>query len=103
MREGSGTGGGRLAYAYARAGKRDSASAVLNDLERRFRSEYIPAYSIAVAYAGLGDIDSAMAWLEKAIEMHDPNIALYFRSDFMLDNLRPDPRFQRLLRRVGLG
>jgi hypothetical protein len=47
-----------------------------------------------------GDIDNAIAWLEKAYEMHDPNLPYLLSPVF--DNLRNDVRFQELVRKMNL-
>jgi serine/threonine-protein kinase len=102
-RESNGRGGlGRLAYVYARQGQTDSALAITRWLIERYQRERILPYSVALAYAGLGDRDRALEWLERAVDEHDPNIALFLGTDPLLDSLRPDPRFTRLLRKVGL-
>jgi hypothetical protein len=50
-------------------------------------------------YANLGDKDQALEWLEKVIEERGGDG--YIKVDPALDQLRDDPRFQELLRRVG--
>jgi serine/threonine-protein kinase len=97
------SGTGRLAYAYGRTGRTDSALAMTRVLNERFRRESVFPYSVAIGYAGVGDRASALEWLEQAVDEHDPNVALYLRIDPLLDSLRDDPRFQRLLRRIGQG
>lgn len=57
-----------------------------------------PAY----IYSVLGDRDRAFAWLEKSMEMHTPDPPA-LKVDPSLDDLRSDPRFDQLLRRVGLS
>ena len=56
---------------------------------------------IAGAYARLGARDSAFEWLEKAYAEHNPAL-VHLRENVVFDNLRPDPRFADLLRRIGL-
>jgi tetratricopeptide (TPR) repeat protein len=88
-----------LARAYAAAGKRQEATALLNDLRTRSADGYSHAAEIAMVYAALGDKDQAMTWLNQAYEERfNPGVLL--RIGF--DPLRSDPRFQDLLRRVGL-
>ena len=95
---GSPTCTANLARAYAASGRRNKALQLLNDLKKRSNPGYSPASEIAVIYAALGDKDQAMAWLEKAYEERfNPSVLL--RPGF--DPLRPDPRFQDLLRRIG--
>ena len=88
-----------LAYAYAVSGRRDEAARILNDLKNQSPQSFSNAPEIAMVYVGLDDKDQAMAWLERAYaERFSPWVLM--RPCF--DPLRPDPRFQDLLRRVGL-
>jgi TolB-like protein/DNA-binding winged helix-turn-helix (wHTH) protein len=89
-----------LAHAWAAAGEKGKAEKMLRDLEHTMKAKASP-YTMATIYAGLGENDRALeslgkACLEKSLD------AGWIRSDFLLDSLRPDPRFQGLLRRVGL-
>jgi TolB-like protein/DNA-binding winged helix-turn-helix (wHTH) protein/Tfp pilus assembly protein PilF len=88
-----------LARAYAAIGKRTEAQELLADLKKRSSPGYSHGTEIAVIYAALGDKDQAMTWLEKGYEERfNPGVLL--RPGF--DSLRPDPRFNDLVRRVGL-
>jgi TolB-like protein/DNA-binding winged helix-turn-helix (wHTH) protein/Flp pilus assembly protein TadD len=88
-----------LARAYVASGNRSEAVKLLNDLKKRSNPGYSHASEIAVIYAALGDSDQAMNWLEKGYEQRfNPGVLL--RPGF--DPLRSDPRFQDLVRRVGL-
>jgi tetratricopeptide (TPR) repeat protein len=96
---GSPTFTANLARAYAGTGRRSAAIELLNDLKKHSKPGYSHASEIAVVYAALGDRDQAMAWLEKGYEERfNPGVLL--RPGF--DPLRSDPRFQNLLRRIGL-
>jgi len=89
-----------LARAYAASGKKSEATKILNDLRKQSTAAYSHAPEIAVIYAALGDSDQAMSWLEKGYEgRFNPGVLL--RPGF--DPLRSDPRFQDLVRRVGLN
>src|SRR5713226_1489804 len=97
---GSTTCTSNLAYAYAVSGMRNEAVRILNDLKNRSNHGVSNAPEIALIYVGLDEKDQAMAWLEKAYaERFNPGILL--RPAF--DPLRSDPRFQDLLRRIGLS
>ena len=74
---------------------------MLRDLQRRSSEGYVSSYLIATIYAGLDDKDRAFEFLEKAAAGWD--IAWQIKVDLRIDNLRSDPRFQALLRRVGLS
>ena len=58
-------------------------------------------FGIAVIYAGLNDKDSAFLWLEQALKNHEGYMALV-KVEPMLENLRDDPRYTDLLRRMKL-
>jgi TolB-like protein/DNA-binding winged helix-turn-helix (wHTH) protein/Flp pilus assembly protein TadD len=92
-----------LAHAYAVTGRRAAAKKILRDLEQKSKSSYISPYMIATIYAGLGDKDRAFALLEKAYQERSWDMAWHIKADLRIDNLRPDPRFQNLLHRVGLA
>lgn len=84
-----------LAFAAAVNGHREEALKILNRL--KLDAEVLKdCHSIASIYAGLGDRDSAFAWLEKAIATHEPGIVL-FKVEPMLQSLRSDPRFEELI------
>ena len=57
---------------------------------------------IATVYAGLGEKEEALAWLDKAYEARSDFI-VFIKVDLAWDGLRSDPRFQDLLRRIGLA
>ena len=90
-----------LGHVFGVAGKKAEARVVLDELLQTSRREYVPADSIALVYAGLGEKDEAFTWLEKAREEHAFKIA-WLKVEPQWDSLRDDPRFADLLRRVGL-
>jgi len=59
-----------------------------------------PPYSIAFIYNGLDERDKALAWLERGYEQRDPKM-VFLKVESKWNNLRDDPRFQDLFRRVG--
>jgi len=88
-----------LARAYAVSGKRNEAVQLLNELKKRATPGASHGTEIAMMYAALGDRDQAMNWLDKGFEERfNPGVLL--RPGF--DPLRSDPRFEDLVRRVGL-
>lgn len=89
-----------LAHAYARAGDEDRARALLNDLAGESKKRFIPAVPMAVVYLGLGDLDVAMEWLERAYAERSQALT-FLNSEPIYDPLRSNPRFQELRRRVG--
>jgi tetratricopeptide (TPR) repeat protein len=90
-----------LAHAYAAAGTRTQAIKILDKLRELSSEKYISPFEIGVVYAGLGEREHAFEWLEKAYEEHTTEIVT-LKVESRLDILRSDPRFQDLMRRVGL-
>lgn len=91
-----------LAHAYAAIGRRAEAEKILHDLKQKSKSAYVSPYVIATIYAGLGEKDRAFDFLEKAYHERSLEISWHIKADLRIDNLRSDPRFQNLLRRIGL-
>ena len=91
-----------LGHAYAAAGKRDEALRTRDQLKEISEQRYVSAYAFAIIYAGLGEKDQALQSLEQAYQNHDWMMAR-LKIDPLLDNLHSDPRFQDLVRRVGLS
>jgi tetratricopeptide (TPR) repeat protein len=93
---------GFLARVYALHGDKQAAYALINKSISEAQTRYISPYSIALAFVGLGDLDSAFGWFETAYETYDEWL-LFLRKDRRLDVLRADPRLHDLMRRVGLA
>jgi len=101
----SGGGASQLAflgYGYAVANRTPEALDISDKLKKVSREQYISAALVAGVFAGLGDTDQAMAWLEKANETRDPWL-MGLKVDPIFDSLRSDPRCLDLLHRVGLN
>jgi TolB-like protein len=92
---------GHLGNAYARAGKVDAARKTIAQLEEHVRKDGLGRYEIALVYAGLGERSEAFKWLEESYKAHDEGLT-NLKIDPCLDPLRSDPRFDGLLRQVGL-
>jgi len=89
-----------LGYAYARAGKIAEAKKQLAFQLDVWKTWHNNAAAIASTYVGLGDKDQAFAWLEKDLQNHG---SVYMIKAWPYwDPLRSDPRYQDLLRRIGL-
>lgn len=92
---------GRTVYALARAGKRREAENARNELAELARKKYIPPYVLAIADLGFGEKQKALADLEKAYE--EKNLQMVFlKVDPKWDELRKEPRFIELLRKMRL-
>jgi TolB-like protein/Flp pilus assembly protein TadD len=93
---------GHLGNAYARAGQVDLARKTISQLEEHVRKDGVGRYEIALVYTGLGKKQEAFKWLEESYSAHDVGL-VYLKIDPCLDPLRSDPRFDDLVRRVGLA
>ncbi|HSE98112.1 MAG TPA: tetratricopeptide repeat protein, partial [Blastocatellia bacterium] len=96
---------GYLGVSYAVAGKRERARAILKELKEKYVRGEALGQSIAVVYAALGEKEQAFAWLEKDFQVRSgplPFAAHDTVSDKTRDALASDPRWQDLLRRIGL-
>ena len=93
---------GELGHALAVAGRRAEALAVIEGLRHLAATRYVSPYSVALVYAGLGDRDRALDWLDKAYAERSDYMA-YLTLEPMLDGLRSDRRFAALVERVGLS
>ncbi|HET6898184.1 MAG TPA: winged helix-turn-helix domain-containing protein [Vicinamibacteria bacterium] len=89
-----------LGFAYGMAGRRREALEVLARLDRASRERFVSPQSFAVVHLGLGDRGQALFWLEKAYDQHAFEVLGF--SGEIYDQLRDDPRFQDLLRRMRL-
>ena len=90
-----GHGAATLVAAYARAGDRGSALALLDTLKARSAHEYVAPFELAVAYANLGDRDRAFAALDQGIKERDVLLPENFFEP-LLDPLKQDPRYGRV-------
>jgi len=90
-----------LAAAHVAAGNRDSAQALLTELTDRSRREYVSPFAFVHPYLRLGDTTLALDWLERAADAHDGNLAEN-PFDPYLKPLRSNPRFLRVMKRLGL-
>jgi TolB-like protein/DNA-binding winged helix-turn-helix (wHTH) protein/Tfp pilus assembly protein PilF len=90
-----------LAHAYATMGNRPEAQKILGELQRQSKISYASPYMIATIYAGLGQKDRALQFLERAYQERSPDLAYFIKADLRIDSLRSDPRFQDLMHRMN--
>jgi len=91
-----------LGFAYAVTGKQDEARRILATLEKLHEQGAVPSGSVAILHGALGEPNEAFAWLERAYEERDPQLT-YIKAGRRFEPLRKDPRFEKLVRRVGLA
>lgn len=90
-----------LAFACALAGKRKEATKILRQLQRAAKTTFVSACTFALIYVGLGKKDEAFAWFGKACDERSSALP-FLKVNPRFAPLRDDPRFAKLLRRVGL-
>jgi serine/threonine-protein kinase len=92
---------GALGHVLGAAGKRAEAEAILAELEEQSRTRYVPRYHFAVVYYGMRDAEGALR--EAAAGLAERSgVAAWISVDPHLSWLWPDPRFQALVRPLGL-
>ena len=89
-----------LAYVYAAVGQRGKALEILQELLALSKREYVSPYQIAEIYTGLGDMDRAFEWWNKAQQAGFDYV--YLTAWPANDVLRSDVRYKHLLERIGL-
>jgi TolB-like protein len=89
-----------LGHVYGRAGDRAAALDALKQIDSLSRDKYVSPLDFSIVHVGLGDVDSALAWLERAIDERVMRVTELPTATF--DELRAEPRFQALAARAGL-
>jgi tetratricopeptide (TPR) repeat protein len=90
-----------LGFALAKSGKQAEARAELERLLKAAKERYVSPYNIAMIYTGLGEREEALAWLERGYRIRDPRLT-FLKAEPKWNDLRSDPRFAELVRKVGL-
>jgi TolB-like protein/Flp pilus assembly protein TadD len=91
-----------LAHACALAGKDDDATAILEELQYASEKRFVSAYNFALIFVGLGKEEEAFTWFDKACDERSSAMP-FLRANPRFASLRGDPRFEKLLRRIGLS
>lgn len=82
------------------SGARSEGRKILEEMQQPSQRRYVPPEYIAMVYEGLGERDHAIQWFEKAYTERSINI--WFLPDPALDSIRSDPRFKKIMQRMGL-
>jgi eukaryotic-like serine/threonine-protein kinase len=90
-----------IGQAYAKSGYKAVLRTWVEHLTGPSNHGYLAPASVASIYASLGENDHAFEWLEKAYQERDSDL-VFLKVERAWDNLRSDPRYADLLRRVGL-
>ena len=92
---------GVLGWSYGIAGKKDQARELLAELEERSEKGFVSSFWVAVIYMSLGEIDKSFEWFYQAFDERDSNL-IYITVTPPFDAIRGDPRFKKLLKKMGL-
>jgi len=93
---------GPLASCYGGAGDKEKALLLLDELNAAAAQAYVAPISWVMGYLGMGDVEHAFEWLEKAAEARDP-LLCYLKVGPIYDAIRDDIRYADLLYRIGLA
>jgi tetratricopeptide (TPR) repeat protein len=89
-------------FILGKSGQKDAARTILEEFLgiSAQKNRYVPSLYIALIYLGLGDTGQTLRWIEKAYE-EGTSYLLYLKTDPKVDDLRPDPRFQQIIKKIG--
>jgi serine/threonine protein kinase/Tfp pilus assembly protein PilF len=92
----------RLAYVLARIGNEKASREILESLINKSPKHYISSLRIALIYIALDEKDQAFTWLDRAYLERCDDLPVLIKTSFIFNEIRPDPRFQDLLKRMKL-
>jgi len=90
-----------LGWEYALAGRRSDAEKVLRQLKALEAHDDADYYNLAIVFLALGDKEQSFKALDRAFEQHTGSMA-FLKSDPFWKDVHSEPRYQDLLRRIGL-
>jgi eukaryotic-like serine/threonine-protein kinase len=90
-----------LARNEALAGRTAEARRLVAEMEAASRRGWVPPSALAVPLFALGDADRGFVWLQKAVDARDQSLLLFAVSPYY-SGYRKDPRYQEILRQIGL-
>jgi hypothetical protein len=91
----------QLKEAFAKSGARGYWKRTLENYKESAKSQYVPSVMVAEACVRVGDKECAFQWLEKGFEERD-DLMINLKVEPIFDAIRPDPRYQDLVHRVGI-
>jgi len=91
-----------LGHALARSGKQEDARAVLEQLSELSARRYVSPYSMATVHIGLGQVNQAIEWLDRAADERS-NWMIFLNVDPIFDPIRTEPGCRRIAQRIGLA
>jgi TolB-like protein/Tfp pilus assembly protein PilF len=90
-----------FAIAYLKMGQKKEAKQILDDMIERAKQEYVSPYYIALLCFSVSENDLGFEWLDKAYKERD-HWLFYLNVEPMFDSVRSDPRFSKLVKKIGL-
>jgi tetratricopeptide (TPR) repeat protein len=90
-----------LAFAHARAGKIKEAENILAEVLDTSKKKYIPEFYVACVYGALGKKNEAFEWLDRTYKERANGLST-IKVNPMVDDLRSDPRFTEMLKKLNL-
>jgi TolB-like protein/DNA-binding winged helix-turn-helix (wHTH) protein/Tfp pilus assembly protein PilF len=87
--------------AWERGGEKAVAQWGVEDIKAQARKQYVSSYALAQAVSYTGDKDETVKYLNEALGQHDPSL-INIQSEAMFDFIHSDPRYQALVRKIGL-
>jgi TolB-like protein/Tfp pilus assembly protein PilF len=90
-----------MGHEYAVSGETAKATQIIAKLQQISAHAYVPTIYIALVYTGMHDLNHAFQWLDAAYDERCEYL-VYLPTEPLADPLRSDPRFPRLLQRLGL-
>lgn len=91
-----------LGHAYAKSNRKGEAKVILDELKEFSRHRYVSSYEVAAVYVALGDTEQAFDLLERSSSEHSFHL-VFLNVWPQFSVVRPDPRFQNIVQRVGLA
>jgi len=89
-----------IGHAYAKAGRREEALRMIDELQHSTGERHVSPFHFALIYAGLGENGRAIEMLNQAVEERAERL-VWLKADPRFDGLRKDPRFNEILKRIG--
>ena len=92
---------GILGCTYGKAGRKDEAKRMLDQLDDLSKERYVSPYHRALVYFGLGEMDRAFQYFDEAIAERESTL-IFIKEMPFTNILFDDPRFPALLQKIGL-
>jgi len=90
-----------LAHAYVMSGNFEKAHEILRELDKLSKQVYVSKYHLAFIQAAMGEKDKAFESLESAYKERDGEL-IFLKTDPKFAVLRYDPRYEMMLKKIGL-